>query len=189
MQRTQELNQKIHEVDDKYREEMCLAEEAKLKAEQLKAKLLEIQAENAEKQKINQIYALLLELDLSKIKTPELNPDDAKTAITSIQNLRGEAIRYNRYEHDCQPMLTQYENEYTKHKKEAEDLKKLMQGLIMQLNYEIEHVEQELRQIRQASQEFALKYQQESNPGVMGAAGVIAEVVARAEEIIKQNNI
>ena len=190
MQRIQELNKEIRDVDARIRVETSQAEEAKRNMEQQKTKLLEeIQAENAEKKKINEIYALLLTVDLSKIKTPVLNAAELQTAIIGIQNLRKEANHYNRYEHDCQPMLSQYENDFAKHKKEAENLKKLIQGLSIQLNYEIEREEQELRQIRQASQEFARKYQQqESNPGVMGAgdaAGAVAE--ARAGVIAEAN--
>ena len=165
MEKIQAISNEIREVNTKIGIAQCQAEEAKRNVEQQKAKLLEVEAEVAEKEKINKIFECLQTLDVSKIKTPALNVARLPEAIEIIRNIRNESNNCRRYVDDCQRMLTQYENDFAKYDKEVKTLTEYLQGLSIQLKFKIESEKQMLDQLLQSNQELVRIHQpREDNP-------------------------
>lgn len=141
MENIQAISNEICEVNTKIGIAQYQAEEAKRNVEQQKAKLLEIEAE---KEKINKIFECLQTLDVSKIKTPILNVARLPEAIEIIRNIHNELNNCRGYVHDCQRLLTQYENDFAKYNKEVKTLTVYLQGLSMRLKFKIESEKQML---------------------------------------------
>ena len=163
MESIQAINNEIREVSAKICIAQSRAEEAKLNAEHQKHILLEVEAEVAEKEKINKMFEYIQSLDVSKIKTTTLNTTRLPEAIEIIRNLRDEANQCNRYVYDCQQILTQYENDFAKYDEEVKTLKEYLQGLSIQLKFKIEHEKQLLDQLLQSNQDLMRMYQPHEN--------------------------
>lgn len=179
MESIQAINKKIGEVDAKIRVTRGKAEEIKREMEQQEAKLLEIEAEIAETEKLNKAFECLQTLDISKIKSPELNINSLSEAVGIIRHLCNvvnhidEVCPRRICAHDYKSMLIQSKNDLAKYEKEIKDSEEYLQGLFAQLKFEIEQQRQTLDKILQSNQELINMHQrtcnQEINPEVMTA--------------------
>ena len=159
MESIQAISNEIREVGIKIDAAKRQAKDAKNNVKQQKTKLSEVEAEVAEKEKINKIFECLETLDFSRIKTPALNIARIPEAIDIIRNLHDESSRTNRYVNDHQRLLTQYENDFERYEKEVKTLTEYLQGLFIQLKFKAENEKQTLDKLLQSNQQLVRTHQ------------------------------